>query len=119
MNSALACCGLFFALDLGRTGRGLVSWLLVGALSLAIGWNLVRLGRRLFAYGRGPALALELVTAAAAIAAVIAAALASSAAGAPWLAPTSAALAVIAIAAGVPLFRMESAALAAMRIPFD
>jgi len=51
VNGALACGVLHFALDLSRSGRTAVDWLVLGLVTLAVVWNLFQLSRRLYAAG--------------------------------------------------------------------
>jgi hypothetical protein len=46
-NAAMASAVLYFAQDLSRGDRGAVDWTVLGLVTLAILWNLVRLGQRL------------------------------------------------------------------------
>ncbi len=56
VNGALAGCVLYFVLDLSRSGRGVIDWIVIAAVCLAILWNILRLGQRLYQYGGGRAL---------------------------------------------------------------
>jgi len=114
VNGALASCVLFFVLDLSRSGRGPIDWLVIGAVLLAILWNVVRLGQRLYPYAGGRALAIDLATAALGVAGVLTMAFSRSGPGAPWGTPASWALLTAALAGGVLLFSMERAAIRRM-----
>ncbi len=53
VNGLLACAVLYFALSLSRSGRGAVDWAVISLVGLAILWNVVNLGRRLYRAGGG------------------------------------------------------------------
>lgn len=55
-NAALSCAALYFAQDLSRGDRGAVDWTVLGLVTLAVLWNLFRLGQRLHAAGGDKAL---------------------------------------------------------------
>ena len=56
VNGALACAVMFFASNLSRSGRTAIDWIVLGLVALAILWNLLGLGRRLYRSGGGRAL---------------------------------------------------------------
>lgn len=53
VNGALASAVLYFAAPLSRGDRGAVDWVVLGLIGLAVLWNLVRLGQRLYGHGGG------------------------------------------------------------------
>jgi xanthosine utilization system XapX-like protein len=48
VNAALACGVLYYVLDLSAAGRTAIDYAVIGLVALAILWNLVQLGRRLY-----------------------------------------------------------------------
>ena len=50
-TSLLASCVLYFAWRLSSSGRGLVDWVVIGLVLLAVLWNLGNLGSRLYRSG--------------------------------------------------------------------
>lgn len=50
-NGCLAGAVLYFVLDLSASGRGAIDYVVIGAVSLAILWNVVQLSRRLHRVG--------------------------------------------------------------------
>jgi len=55
VNGGLASAVAYFAIDLSRSGRGVVDWVVLALIFGAVSWNLVQLGGRLHAAGGGPA----------------------------------------------------------------
>lgn len=55
VNGALACGVMYYALDLSRSGRTTIDWVVLGLVALAVLWNLLGLGRRLLQVGGGRA----------------------------------------------------------------
>ncbi len=53
VNAVLASGVLYWVLHLSRGDRGLVDWVVVAVVVLAVLWNLVRLGQRLHGAGGG------------------------------------------------------------------
>jgi hypothetical protein len=51
VNGVLATAVLYWVLDRSSSGRALIDWLVVSAVSLAIVWNIVQLSRRLRVLG--------------------------------------------------------------------
>jgi hypothetical protein len=51
VNAILASAVLYWVLDLNSSGRTLIDWLIVSAVSLAVAWNVVQLSRRLHVLG--------------------------------------------------------------------
>jgi len=51
--AVLASGALYFAISLSSSGRTWIDWTVLSLLSLAILWNLVQAGRRLYRAGRG------------------------------------------------------------------
>ena len=54
--AVLASCTLYFAISLSSSGRHLIDWIVLSLVSLAILWNLVQAGRRLYRAGGGKSL---------------------------------------------------------------
>lgn len=53
VNGALASAVLYLVLRLSSSGRTAIDWVVIGLVMLAISWNLVRLGQRLYRVGGG------------------------------------------------------------------
>lgn len=53
VNGLLAGAVLYFAFYLSRSGRGVVDWVVIALIGLAVLWNLFRLGQRLYRSGGG------------------------------------------------------------------
>lgn len=53
VNGVLASGVLYFVLSLSRSGRTAIDWVVIGGVVLAILWNVVNLGRRLYRSGGG------------------------------------------------------------------
>jgi hypothetical protein len=51
INAGLASAVLYFVLDLSASDRGVVDYAVIGAVCLAILWNVVQLSRRLYSAG--------------------------------------------------------------------
>jgi hypothetical protein len=51
VNGALASGVLYWVLRLSSSGRSAVDWVVIGLVVLAVSWNLVRLGQRLYRAG--------------------------------------------------------------------
>ena len=51
INGALACGVLFYVLRLSSKGRTAIDWIVIALVCAAILWNVVKLGRILFAAG--------------------------------------------------------------------
>ena len=53
VNGVLASCALYFVLRLSSSGRTAIDWVVIGLVVLAVAWNLLRLGQRLYRTGGG------------------------------------------------------------------
>ena len=47
VNAVLASAVMYYVLDLSRSGRTLIDWVVIGLVSCAILWNLIQFGRSL------------------------------------------------------------------------
>ena len=56
IKAVLACVVFYYALDMSRGGRGVVDWVVLSAVGLAVLYNLWQLGRRLHRFGGSRAL---------------------------------------------------------------
>jgi len=55
INGGLATGTMFFAWNLSRSGRTTIDWIVLALVALAILWNVLGLGRRLYRSGGGRA----------------------------------------------------------------